>query len=113
MKEFMLLFRADYKKMQNSSPEDWQAMAKKWNNWKDGIIAQGKWGAPGQRLGPDGKVIKTDGVITDGPYTETKEILLSYCTVKTETIEDAAELSKGCPILSVGGNVEIRELVVS
>jgi hypothetical protein len=69
--------------------------------------------APGQQLNPGGKVVKTNGVITDGPYTEIKETLISYCTIKAESLEEAAELAKGCPILTVGGNVEVREIDAS
>lgn len=111
MKEFMLLFRADYSKMQHSSKEEWQTVAKKWKDWTDGLSAQGKWGSSGMQLSPEGKVVKTDGVITDGPYTEIKEIIVSYCTIKAESKEEAAELSKSCPILESGGSVEIREIV--
>lgn len=114
MKEFLLLFRADYEAMpQRDDPEEWQAAAKKWQDWIGGIAAQDKWVASGQQLSPGGKVVKTNEVITDGPYTEIKETLISYCTIKAESIEEAAELAKGCPILTVGGNVEVREIVAS
>jgi hypothetical protein len=113
MKEFMLLFRGDYKAIPQDSPKEMQAMAKKWQDWIGGIAAQNKWVAPGQRLNPDGKVVRTNGVITDGPYTEIKETLFSYCTIKAESIEEAAELATSCPILTVGGNVEVREIGVS
>jgi hypothetical protein len=111
MKEFMLLFKADYKNMQFNSPDEWQAEAKKWQDWTKGIEAKGKWGAPGQQLGHESKIVRPNNVITDGPYPEIKEMLISYCTVKAESIEDAAELARNCPVLGVGGNVEVRELV--
>jgi hypothetical protein len=111
MKEFMLLFNADYKKMLPNSPEAWKNSAKKWNDWIEGIKAQGKWGAPGQQLGQESRIIRPDNLVTDGPYPEIKERLISYCTVKAETIDDAAELAKNCPVLEAGGNVEVRELV--
>ena len=111
MKEFMLLFNADYKKMEFKSHEDWQAESIKWKNWIEGIKAQGSWGAPGQQLGKESKIVKPNNVVTDGPYPELKEVLISYCTVKADTIEVAAELAKNCPILDAGGNVEVRELV--
>ena len=114
MKEFLLLFRADYEAMlQKDDPEEWQATAKKWQDWIGGIAAQDKWVAPGQQLSQDGKVVKTNGVITDGPYTEIKETLISYCTIKAESLDEAAELAQGCPILTIGGNVEVREIVAS
>jgi len=99
--------------MPQGDPEEWQAMAKKWQDWIGGIAAQNKWVAAGQQLTPGGKVVRTNGVITDGPYTEIKETLIGYSTIRAESIEEAAELAKGCPILSIGGNVEIREIGVS
>ena len=111
MKEFMLLFKADYKKMQPNSPDDWQAAAKKWKDWTGKIEAKGKWGSSGMQLGQDSKIVKPNNVVTDGPYPEIKEMLISYCTVKAESINDAAELAKNCPVLDVGGNVEVRELI--
>ncbi|MCK6630616.1 MAG: YciI family protein [Anaerolineae bacterium] len=113
MKEFLLLFRSDYEAMpQRDNLEEWQAAAKKWQDWIGGIAAQNRWVATGQRLSPGGKVVRTNRVITDGPYTEIKETLISYCTIKAETIEEAAELAIGCPILTVGGSVEVREISV-
>ncbi len=113
MKEFLLLFRGEYEALPQEESEEWQATAKKWQDWIGGVAAQNRWVAAGQRLNPGGKVVRTNGVITDGPYTEIKESLISYCTIKAETIEEAAELAIGCPILAVGGTVEVREVVVS
>jgi hypothetical protein len=114
MKEFLLVFRGEYEAMpQKASEEEWQAAAKKWQDWIGGIAAQNKWVAPGQQLTPGGKVVRANGVVTDGPYTEIKETLMSYCTIRAESLEEAADLAKGCPILSIGGNVEVREISVS
>lgn len=110
MKQFLLLFRGEYEVMPQEDTEEWQAMAKKWQDWIGGIAAQNKWVAPGQRLNNSGKMVKMNGVITDGPYTEIKETLISYCTVKAESLDEAAKLTQGCPILTVGGNVEVREI---
>ena len=113
MKEFLLLFRGEYKAMPQEDPAEWQAMAKKWQDWIGGIVAQNKWLAAGQQLNPEGKVVRPNGVITDGPYTEIKETLIGYCTIKAESVEEAADLAKGCPILTIGGNVEVREMIAS
>jgi hypothetical protein len=42
---------------------------------------------------------------------EIKEALGGFIIVKTDSLEDAAEIAKGCPILTIGGNVEVRELI--
>ena len=75
------------------------------------IAAQNKLASPGNRLGFDAKVLKPNDVITDGPYVEMKEMVSGYIIVKTDTIEEAAELAKGCPVLKVGGSVEVRSII--
>jgi hypothetical protein len=112
MKNFLLVYRADYASMPQASPEQMQATTKRWMDWVGSIAAQNKLGDRGNRLEPGGKVVRPDLVITDGPYTEIKESLGGYSIVKADSIEEAVALAKGCPILSTGGNVEVREISV-
>jgi hypothetical protein len=110
MKEFLLIFRADYKTMPKASPEEMQANTQKWMNWVAGIAAQDRLSDLGNRLVSAGRVLKSDGLISDGPYTEIKESIIGYSIVKAASIEEATELAHGCPVLAIGGNVEIREI---
>ena len=112
MKDFLLVYRTDYNTMPKSSPEEMQASTKRWMDWIGGIAAQHKLTDRGNRLVPTGKVLKADNVIADGPYTEIKESVVGYSIVKADSIEEATVLAKGCPILKVGGNVEVREISV-
>jgi hypothetical protein len=111
MKDFLLVFRNDYSKQPKASPEEMQAIMKQWMDWIGGIAAQNKLTNAGNPLGSAGKVVRANNVITDGPYTEIKELIGGYTIVKAETIDEAAGLAKGCPILHVGGNVEVREVI--
>ncbi len=110
MKDFLFLYRADYKSMPTGSPEEMQAMMKKWMDWIGSIAAQNKLTDRGNRLGGEGKVLRPDNVVTDGPYTEIKELLGGYTVVKAESLDEAVSLAKGCPILAVGGNIEVRPI---
>lgn len=111
MSDFLLVFRADYSSFPPASPEEMQARTKKWLDWTGSIAAQNKLAAQGNRLIPtDGRVLRGNGVITDGPYTEIKEVILGYTMVKADDYEDAVQLASGCPILQVGGTVEVREV---
>jgi hypothetical protein len=115
MKDFLLVYRVDKNTMgamRDRSPEEMQANTKRWMDWIGGIAAQNKLTDRGNRLVPSGNVVKTDGVIADGPYMEIKECIAGYSIVKTNSIEDAIELAKGCPVLTMGGNVEVREISV-
>ncbi len=111
MKDFLLVYRNDYKALPQPTPEQQQAEMKKWMDWLGGIAAQNKLTAAGSPLTSTGKVIKPNNVVTNGPYTEIKELIGGYSVIKANTYEDAIELAKGCPIFESGGNVEIREVV--
>lgn len=112
MKDFLLVFRADQSAVPMGSPEQLQAVTKQWMDWIGSIAAQNKLIDRGNRLVPSGKVVRPAGVITDGPYTEIKESIGGYSLIKAASIEEAVELAKGCPVLTVGGNVEVREISV-
>ena len=98
--------------MQNRTPEEMQALSKRWMDWLGSIAAQNKLSDRGNRLESSGKVIKGDNTITNGPYAEIKESIGGYSIVKADSYEAAIELAKGCPILKLGGNVEVREVSV-
>jgi hypothetical protein len=55
-------------------------------------------------------VVDARKVVTDGPFVESKEIVGGYSIVEADSIDAAAQLAKGCPALSFGGNVEVRPL---
>lgn len=112
MKDFLFVFRADSNAMPSGSPDEMQATTKRWMDWIGGLAAQNKLTDRGNRLVPWGKVVKADNVIADGPYTEIKESIGGYSIVKAASVEEAAELAKECPILTIGGSVEVREISV-
>ncbi|WP_126974336.1 YciI family protein [Gynurincola endophyticus] len=110
MKEFALIFRlsdiADFQ----PSPEQMQERM----NWLGGIAAQNKLVDKGNTLLPapgTAKTVKSDNVVTDGPYTEIKEFISGYIVVRAETIEEAVAMAKGNPIFKIGGSIEVREVL--
>jgi len=112
MNEFLLIFRRDFKTSEiQPSPEQLQNMMKNWQNWMGGIAARNKLVSSGNRLSNEGKVLTPGDVITNGPYVEIKELIGGYIMISADSLEEAAEISKGCPILSVGGSVEVRPVV--
>jgi len=112
MKEFMMLFRNDPSSYQEpASPEAAQAEIQKWNDWIGGIAAQDKF-VKSDALGFVGKTLHADGLVTDGPYAEVKEIVGGYIIVKATDMEDALKLAPGCPVLAYGGKVEVRDIMV-
>jgi hypothetical protein len=83
---------------------------KHWQDWIGNIAAQGKFVSTNQ-LGFEGKTLKPGGLVTDGPYAEVKEIIGGYIIITTDDIDEALSLAADCPILHIGGHVEVRNII--
>jgi hypothetical protein len=109
--EFVFLFRsgdADYEAAMGT-PERAQKSLQTWLSWMRGLEAQGALKSPGQPLERTGKVVRGNPrAITDGPFAETKDIVLGFIVVEARDLQHAAELATGCPIVEGGGAVEVR-----
>jgi hypothetical protein len=55
---------------------------------------------------------KQGQILTDGPFTETKEIIGGYFVIQAASMEEAMEVSRTCPHLAYEGRVQIRELLL-
>lgn len=62
----MMIFRNEYNPSFKPSPEQMQASIKQWQDWIGGIAAQGKFVST-NRLGFEGRTLKPNNVIADGP----------------------------------------------
>jgi hypothetical protein len=111
MKEYMYLFRGGDARRAQQSPEEMQAHMQKWGVWMKELADSGNL-VSGLPLNNDGKVVQQFGkVITDGPFTEGKEIVGGYLIVKAKDLDHAVELSKKCPIFEHEGTTEVREIM--
>jgi len=110
MKEFMMIFRNENNSGFKGSPEQMKENVKQWQGWIGNIVAQGKFVST-NRLGSQEKVLKSKGVLKDGPYMEVKKIISGYIIIQSNSIDEASKLANGCPILNVGGSVEIRDIL--
>lgn len=112
MDEYLLLMRLDLlTKEAQPSPEQLEVFMKQYHDWVGGIAAQQKF-VGGKGLSTEGKVIKTGGLVTDGPYAEIKESLAGFITVRATDFDDALSMARACPILQGEGNsVEVRKIV--
>jgi hypothetical protein len=107
---FMLLFRnAGPDTHKHLSLEEQRSLAKRWNDWYDGLLIQGKV-EHGQPLELSGRVVtgpRGERVI-DGPYAEAKEIVGGYIFLTVADLDEATAIAKECPGLAIGLTVEIR-----
>ena len=114
MEEFLLIFRPDVTTKENQpSPEQLQTQLKQWQDWFAKLTAQNKVSRPLQRCDRDGKIVRSDKDVINGPYVEIKEAIGGMCFVSAADYDEAVEIAKGCPVLELGGNVEIRRAVTT
>jgi len=110
MARFLFVYRNDREKYYAMSPEEMQQMYQKWNAWVTDGLQKGWMLDAGHGLTKEGRVVDAGHVVSDGPFIEVKEIVGGFSLVQADTIDVAAELAKGCPILLRGGTVEVRPL---
>jgi len=112
MDEYLILMRLDLlTKEAQPSPEQLQVYMKRYQDWVGGIAAQHKF-VGGKGLSTEGKVIKPNNVITDGPFVEIKESLAGFIMIRANDFEEAVRIAGECPILKGEGNsVEVRKVV--
>jgi hypothetical protein len=81
----------------------------KWLTWMKELGAKGHIREQGHPLERTGKVVQGNAkTVIDGPYAEAKDVVGGFMVIEAKDLTDAAEISKGCPILEVGGSVEVR-----
>ncbi|MCU0399501.1 MAG: YciI family protein [Algoriphagus sp.] len=107
--EFMLLFRYEPSNEQPTQAE-LQEMQKHWGQFIGGIAMQGKLVSTHQ-LGFEGKSIFSDHSTKEGYHSEEGQIIGGNMILKADSIESAAELAKKCPVLAMGGVVEVRNVI--
>ena len=114
MDEYLLIMRhQDGNKI--ASPEQMQIWMKQTMDWINGIAAKNKFkdgtGLPFE----DARVVKTKNakpVVTNGPFGEIKETIGGFIRVTADSVEEAVEFARGCPVLQGEGNsVEVRKIV--
>ncbi len=110
MEEFALIMRhEDGTKV--ASPEQIQIWMKQTMDWIGGIAAQNKYSSGTGLPFEDSRVVRSNNVVTNGPFGEIKETIGGFIVVKADSVEEAVEFAKGCPVLQGEGNsVEVRKI---
>jgi hypothetical protein len=111
MSEFIYLYRGTAQPPR--SPQVMQQTLERWRAWFKDMEAKGHLAQHGQPLEPTaGRVVKdTKGGFTDGPYAETKDIVMGFSVITAKDYEEAVALTKGHPIFEQGGMIEIRTIM--
>jgi hypothetical protein len=109
MSEYIFLYRGG--EVPNS-PERAQQMMQNWIAWFKELAEKGHLKDQGQPLERTSKLVMgKQKTVTDGPFTEARDIIGGYTVVEARDLEQAVELSKGCPLFEVDGGVEVRPVM--
>ncbi len=113
MEEYALIMRhEDGKKI--ASPEQIQEWMKQTRDWIDAMQANNKFVSGTGLLFENAKVVKTENskkMVIEGPFGISKQSVGGLIIVKADSIGEAVEFAKGCPVLQGEGNsVEVRKI---
>lgn len=109
MNDYLVLSRGQWR--QDAQPEAVQQAIDAFYVWYEQGLAAGRL-KPGSRLQPEVRFV-ADGLVTDGPFAETKEWVGGYWFIVAETLEQAAAIAAENPCLRFGLSLEIRPLEAS
>lgn len=103
MAKFLFLYRESLEDRTPPSPGEMQALAAAWQAW------MAKFGPAilpgGDGLKRTGRIVRA-GLVTDGPYVEAKEIVVSFTVIQADDYDAAAAIARECP---PGHTIEIRQ----
>jgi hypothetical protein len=101
MTDYLLLYSG------GSRPEtdaDQAIVMRAWNAWYkalgDAIVDVGN------PFTPAAKSIASDGTVTEGPVGS---MASGYTVIKADSLDEAVEMSRGCPVLQGGAQITVYE----
>ena len=103
MAKFLFIDRESTVRGPQPSPEEMQVVAGQWNAWMQEFSQSILPGGDGSK--PSGRLLKS-GLVTDGPYVEAKEVIISNSVIQADDYDTALAIARECP---PGRTIEIRE----
>jgi len=114
MNDFVFLLRDNPAGVEQAmgTPERAQKSLQAWVAWIKDLEAKNQLKNPGLPLEQTGKTLRGKTLsVTDGPFTEAKDIVLGFIVIEARDMDHALEIASTCPIVLGGGGVEIRPVM--
>ncbi|MDP4148199.1 MAG: YciI family protein [Bacteroidota bacterium] len=112
MKEFMLLIRNEGDNKSALSPQEQQEFLKACQVYIEDLMKKGNLKSA-QPLVREGKMISgAPGHFKDGPYNESKEIIVGYYHILANDLDEAVAIAKRNPEFAFkkGAKIEVRPI---
>ena len=111
MAKFMIILHQPPNTFVSLSPEEAKKTFEKYQAWGNRLREGAKFLASEKLKEEGGKILamqKGRVSTVDGPYSEAKELVGGYFTVRANSYDEVIELVRDCPHLGVG-RIEIRQ----
>jgi hypothetical protein len=105
MDEFILLVRSSYPLQTFHRPS-----LLLWQEWIDYLKDNGALVILRPHFDEDGRVLTHGQPTTAGPYVEREAAITSLLFIRATDYEAATRIAQGCPVLALGGTVEVRQV---
>jgi len=109
MQKFIVVIRSE-SEWDKLSPSEMQETLEKYMAWAGRLREENRIvdAAP---LDKGGRVLSgAGGVVTDGPFLETKEMIGGYFIYNAADLDEAVTIARDCPALGYGGSIEVRPI---
>ena len=113
MAQFLLLLYGDPTRWRAMPRQDQQAAFAKYMDWSRKARQEGFCVGSNKLVDDAGKILRGNKpVATDGPYSETKEMLGGYYLIEAANYDEAVRRSLDHPHLQYDGTIEVRQVEV-
>lgn len=112
MPQYLLLLHEDPQAFAGRTPAEMQAIVERYIAWAGKLAQDGKLAGSNKLEDGSGKSLRSVNgktTVTDGPYTEGREVIGGYFLIEADSYDDAVRLSSSCPHVEFGV-VEIRQV---
>ena len=95
------------------SPAEMQRIIQKYRDWTESVARAGRLLGGEKLRSEEGRVVRGrhgTPVITDGPYTESKEIVGGYWLIEAASYDEVTAMLKDHPGLEGPGALEVRQI---
>lgn len=105
--EYLVLSRGVWDK--GTTAADIQTAIDRFYDWYERNIREGRMKA-GSRLTREAALVSRSGIVTDGPFSEAKEVVGGYWFIIASNLREAAEIAAENPCARYGLTFEVRPL---
>ncbi|BDC49972.1 transcription initiation protein [Bryobacterales bacterium F-183] len=112
MPQYLLLLHEEPQVFADKSPAELQAIFERYIAWAGKLAQEGKLVGANKLEDRSGKSLRqVNGklTVTDGPYTEGREVIGGYFLIEASSYEDAVSIGSECPHADFGV-IEIRQV---